>query len=125
MEEVSELGVFKGGSCAFFNALLRPRDHAAVDIAIEPWPALSELAADVKADGRVLEIEYGLDQTDKGRLSDLVTRLFTDGNGESILDLVVDDASHAGRGSRHSWTRAPGDALTSPPVIDFREALFR
>jgi len=94
IEGVLELGIFKGGSCAFFNALLRPRVHAAVDFATESWPALNELAADVTADGRVLELRYGLNQTDEAGLSALATRLFTEGNGQSILDLVVDDASH-------------------------------
>jgi hypothetical protein len=94
IEGMFELGIFQGGSCAFFNQLLQPRVHVAIDSWPESWPALPELAADVAADGRLLKFYHGVDQTNGAVLSGLVTRWLMDEERASILDLVVDDASH-------------------------------
>lgn len=85
---------FREGVALFFNQLLQPRVHVAVDSCHESWPALPELAADVAAAGRLLKFYHGVDQKNGVTLSDLVTRWLMDDERASILDLVVDDASH-------------------------------
>jgi hypothetical protein len=88
-----ELGVYKGGSCAFFSALLEPRIHVAVDLDPSPQPALEQLAADLASRGRVLSVYPGISQTDGFELNRLISEHFVGGETAS-LDFVVDDASH-------------------------------
>jgi predicted O-methyltransferase YrrM len=87
-----ELGVYKGGSCAFFSALLEPRIHVAVDLDPSPQPALEQLAADLASRGRLLSVYTGMSQADGFELNRLISEHFA-GEGAS-LDFVVDDASH-------------------------------
>lgn len=89
-----ELGIFKGGSCVFFDHLLSPEVHVALDRTPEPWPALDEIAEDCAAQGRSLKLCYGIDQSDTVALTNLVSHNFQGRRGAPPLDLVVDDASH-------------------------------
>ncbi len=92
-----EVGVFKGGSTAFLNELLRPDVQLAVELATEPLTALERFAKE-RAHGR-LEIAYGIDQADELRLAGLLA----DTLGDRPLDLIVDDASHFYRETRSTF----------------------
>ncbi len=91
-----EVGVFKGGSTAFLNELLRPEVQVAVELATEPLTALERFAK--RASGR-LEIFYGVDQADELKLVELLDATL----GDRQLDVVVDDASHFYRETRATF----------------------
>jgi hypothetical protein len=87
---ILELGIMRGGSCAFFNTLLRPQYHLAIDI-LEWESSLGRLSELVSADGRVFVSQYGVDQTD----TDTIARLFSEMSAaDPVFDVILDDASH-------------------------------
>ena len=86
---VVELGIYQGGSTAFFAALTKPRRMVAIELEENPAPALQQYIADKGLDG-VVSAHYGVDQGDAAAVSRIVETAF---GGEEI-DLVVDDASH-------------------------------
>ena len=87
---VIELGIDQGASTAMFAMLLRPRRMAAFDIAPGPIDALQALLEDRELAERIT-VHWGVDQSDTAALSALIDKDF----GDSPLDLIVDDASHA------------------------------
>lgn len=92
-DDVLELGVMKGGSCAFFEALLRPKNHLAIDVYQFQGDGLSELRDAVAKSDRAFQIDYETDQTNIERIKDL-WRSMT-GKDSVAFDLIVDDASHS------------------------------
>ncbi len=87
---VLELGIMRGGSCAFFNTLLRPQYHLAIDIC-EQESGLGHLAELVSSDGRIFVSRYEVDQTDTGTIA----RLFSEmSSADPVFDVIIDDASH-------------------------------
>ena len=86
---IVELGIAQGGSAAFFAHLLSPCSLLVVDIAEEPVAALAEFIA-TRGYSDTVHAEYGVDQSDRGKLATLLARDL----GTGPLDLVVDDASH-------------------------------
>jgi SAM-dependent methyltransferase len=86
-ERVFELGLWKGGSMAFWAEAFGPSRLVGVDQAREsPSPAFDRYLAQ-RADR--LRVYWGVDQGDPARLSALVETEF-----DGPLDLVIDDASH-------------------------------
>jgi predicted O-methyltransferase YrrM len=83
-----EAGIFKGGSTAFFTALLEPRQLIAIELEaarigpLDRWLQASEAADRVS-------LHYGFDQADRAALDRLLDVELT-----APLDVVVDDASH-------------------------------
>ncbi len=66
-ENVLELGVMRGGSCAFFNTLLRPRNHLAIDL-VARHTGLDELVRNAAQEGRKLLTAFGVYQDDVERI---------------------------------------------------------
>ena len=86
---VLEVGIFKGGSVAFFEELWHPQRLVAVDIVAAPIPALTEYVRRIHGAERVRAV-YGVDQSDRQAMLRAVDEHFS---GEPI-DLIVDDGCH-------------------------------
>jgi hypothetical protein len=96
-----ELGIFDGGSTVFWNELLRPRKHVAVDILERTdSPYFRRYVSARGLEGRIKTC-WGINQADKGRLRAVVGREL-----DGRLDMVIDDASHL-----YEPTRASFEAL--------------
>jgi SAM-dependent methyltransferase len=93
IQNIVDLGIFKGGSAVLFHLLFRPRRLAAVDLSTTRVAALDAYIKEHHAEDSLLPF-YGYDQADGRRLQQLI---------ESPLDLVVDDASHSYGPSRASF----------------------
>jgi hypothetical protein len=95
---VLEIGIFKGGSVALFDRLLKPRRMVAIDISKSPVAALNEYIARERAEAR-LKPYYGVDQTDADRLRAIILEEFQ-GDG---IDLAIDDGCHLLHETRASF----------------------
>jgi predicted O-methyltransferase YrrM len=93
IQNIVDLGIFKGGSAVLFHLLYRPRKLLAVDITTKRVAALDAYIQEHGAAESLIPC-YGYDQADGPRLQSLV---------EDPLDLVVDDASHALAATRASF----------------------
>jgi cephalosporin hydroxylase len=131
-ETIVELGIYQGGSTAFFYEAFRPSLLVAFELG-RPAPALERFVTSRGLE-EVVRLHYGVDQGDTGRLlhllrSDLVGR---------VVDLVVDDASHFYTPTRASfeaifplvrpgglyiiedwnWVHYPRDFFSRPNVVE-------
>jgi hypothetical protein len=88
-KRILELGIYQGGSAAFFTLLCQPQRLVAVDIKVDPTVGLERFIDERGLRDR-LSTHYSFDQADGPRLHRLVAAEF----GGEPLDLVVDDASH-------------------------------
>jgi len=95
---VFEIGIAEGGSTAWMALELAPATLIAVDIATEHANGLDELI-DARDLGAVIRPHWGVDQSDRARLHEIV-RAELDGE---LLDVVIDDASHLLEPSRASF----------------------
>jgi len=86
---IVELGIALGGSTALIALLAQPQKLVSFELAKDRITALDELAV-AKGIQELLRPHYGVDQSDRARLAELVDAEF----GDTPLDLVVDDASH-------------------------------
>jgi len=84
-----EVGIFKGGSVAFFEELWHPKRLLAVDLQPTPVDALDEYVRQVDGTDRVRST-YGTDQADAAAMRRAITEQFS----AEPIDLVVDDACH-------------------------------
>jgi predicted O-methyltransferase YrrM len=86
---IMEVGIAHGGSAALMAQVAKPDRLVAVDLAPTPVP---NLEAFIERHGVADSVRpyYGVDQSDRERLQEIVAADF----GEEPLDLVVDDASH-------------------------------
>jgi len=99
VERVFELGLWKGGSMAFWAEAFRPTRLVGVDQSRESRsPAFDRYLAE-RPDR--LRVHWGVDQGDPERLAALVASEF-----DGPLDLVIDDASHL-----YSLTRSSLETL--------------
>jgi SAM-dependent methyltransferase len=103
VDNIIDLGIFKGGSVALFQQLFSPRRLVGVDLSEERVPALDGFIAQHALDD-VVHLHYGVSQDDVERL----TRIVHDEFGDQPLDLVIDDCSH-----RYHETKASFDLLFS------------
>jgi predicted O-methyltransferase YrrM len=94
---IVELGIYAGGSTALLAQLAAPEKLVAIDIR-SGCPAL-ERFVDVHGLTATVVPYYGVDQSDVGRLREIVATEF---RGEP-LDLVIDDASHFHRHTKASF----------------------
>ena len=94
-DRILELGIMKGGSCVFFNELLKPSLHVAVELEKALPRSLSAYVEVVARDKRRLLPVMGVSQADIGAIKAVI--------GEEPLDFVVDDASHDYALSRASF----------------------
>ena len=97
IDNVFELGIFRGGSTIFFDRLLRPKRMAAIEID-GPVAMLEEWIDRERARDRISTF-YGTDQADAAALRNIYASVF----GEEPLDLVLDDASHLLEETRASF----------------------
>lgn len=86
---VVELGIMEGGSTALAALAGAPRKLVALELESERVGALDELIEREGLGDRVRPY-YGVDQSDRARLGEIVAGEF----GDERLDLVIDDASH-------------------------------
>jgi predicted O-methyltransferase YrrM len=84
-----EIGIFKGGSIALYEALLSPKKLVGIELKPERVTALDEYLARRSASDRV-RLYYGTDQADAQALGSIARENF----GDEPLDLVIDDGSH-------------------------------
>jgi len=88
-EHILEIGIYDGGSVAFWFENFQPRKHVAIDLERKDdseyfkWYVASRGLQDR------LKTYWGVDQADGERLREIVHREFS-----GPLDLIVDDASH-------------------------------
>jgi SAM-dependent methyltransferase len=88
-QRILELGIWEGGSLAFWFEYFRPAKHVAVDILpAEDLPALQQYMAGSDRRDRIATY-WSVDQADAETLRGIVDREF-----DGPLDLVIDDASH-------------------------------
>ncbi|MES1991595.1 MAG: class I SAM-dependent methyltransferase [Pseudomonadota bacterium] len=86
---IFELGIFRGGSTAFFNELLRPKKLIAVDFMQKANTAFTAYL-ESSPNGQNVRPYFQVDQADTKKLNDIYAAELGDGP----LDLVIDDASH-------------------------------
>lgn len=86
---IFELGIWRGGSCVFFQRLAHAKKLVAIELSEERVSALDEYIR-INSLEEVLKPFYGVNQTDRARLQEIVNTEFEDRS----LDLVIDDASH-------------------------------
>jgi predicted O-methyltransferase YrrM len=86
---IVELGIAAGGSTAFLALLAQPRRLVACELESKRVAALDELIA-AEDLGEVVHPYFGVDQSDRARLTAILDDEFDD----EPLDLVIDDASH-------------------------------
>lgn len=98
---VVEIGLFLGGSTAYFAATMAPRRLVGFELAAERVALLDDHLAATGLTGSV-RLHYGVDQSDGDVLVDAV-RDHLEGDP---IDLVIDDASH-----RYAPTVASFEAL--------------
>jgi SAM-dependent methyltransferase len=88
-ETIFELGIWDGGSVAFWSEQFHPKKHVAVDIMKKKEsPYLQRYIATRGLEG-ALRTFWEVDQKDGGALRRIVHSELPDG-----IDLVIDDASH-------------------------------
>lgn len=86
-ENILELGMWDGGSLAFWFEQCKPRKIVGIDLKKrDDSPSFQKFAAD-KSD--LIKTYWGINQGDSERLREIVRVEFS-----APLDLVVDDASH-------------------------------
>lgn len=85
-----ELGIAEGGSTALLALWAQPARLVAVDLERSPLAALDEFVVQRGLTDVVLP-RYGVDQSDRARLQELVA---ADLGGGRPVDVVVDDCSH-------------------------------
>lgn len=88
-EHVLELGMFDGGSVAFWHEVFRPEKHVAVDLLDRNDSAYFQQYVQRQGLAERIKTFWNTDQADKARLLDLVKSEL-----DGTLDLVIDDASH-------------------------------
>ena len=97
IDTMLELGIWRGGSVAYFAELLKPRRLVAIEIGI-PAAKLERWIDERGARGRI-RTYYGTDQADGDRLR----RICREAILPDPLDLIVDDASHELERTRASF----------------------
>lgn len=87
IERVFELGLWKGGSMAFWAEAFRPTRLVGIDQSRESPSAAFDRYVAERADR--LRVHWGVDQGNPKQLEELLATEF-----DGPLDLVIDDASH-------------------------------
>ena len=90
VENIVELGIYKGGSIAMYEELFSPKRLIGIDIQRERVVALDEYLERRGAQDRV-RLHYGTAQGDLEAIRKIFSDDLADGR---CLDVVIDDASH-------------------------------
>jgi SAM-dependent methyltransferase len=88
-ENFVELGIASGGSLALTTLVAPPGKLVAVDLKPKRVDPLDQLIAERGLGDRV-RLHYGVDQSDRERLTSILDQEF----GDEPLGIVIDDASH-------------------------------
>jgi hypothetical protein len=86
---VFELGIWDGGSTAFWFEIFAPQKYVAIDIAQREDSDYFRQYVKSRGLEQRLKTFWGIDQSDADRLREMVITEF-----QAPLDLVIDDASH-------------------------------
>jgi len=89
VENIVDLGIYKGGSIALFQELFSPERIVGIDWSSERVGTLDRFIARHSLSDKV-RLYYDTSQGDQDRLSWIVRENF----GDQPLDLVIDDCSH-------------------------------
>jgi cephalosporin hydroxylase len=95
---VIELGIFDGGSTAFWYEMFRPQKHVALDIQDQTDPPYFRRYIESRGLTDRIKTYWKTDQTDITQLRTIVETEF-----DGPPDLVIDDASHLYRQTRASF----------------------
>jgi hypothetical protein len=96
-----DIGIWQGGSVAFFDLLLQPQKLVALELRQTPIEALTQYV-DQYGRNEALRIHYGVNQADTANLRRIIDAEF----GDSPIDVVIDDASH-----QYEQTKASFDVI--------------
>jgi hypothetical protein len=97
-DNICELGIWDGGSIAFWYEYFHPEKHVGIDLAQRGDSDYFRRYISTKGLQDVIRTYWGVDQADTVSLRDIVAREF-----EGPLDLVLDDASHLYRPTKTSF----------------------
>lgn len=89
VDRLFELGIWDGGSIAFWNETLRPVRHVAIDIADKADSDYFKRYVEKKYLSDRIDVHWNTNQADKDTLNRIVCETF-----DGPLDVVIDDASH-------------------------------
>ena|SRR2546422_5124108 len=95
---VMELGIFDGGSTAFWFELFNPEKHVALDIQDQMDTRYFHRYIDSRGIGERVQTYWRTDQADKTALRNIFEKEF-----DGPLDFVIDDASHMYNETRASF----------------------
>jgi hypothetical protein len=95
---IVELGIYGGGSTALLALLAEPQKLVALELEATPPTGLAEFIEQHELTDVVVPC-YGVDQSDRTRVRDIVAEEL----GDEPLDLVIDDASHMLEETRASF----------------------
>lgn len=87
-KNVLELGIWDGGSAAFWTETLKLKKYSAIDISDRGDSTYYKSWSESRSKGRT-KTHWGVDQTDRAALGSVVTKDSLD-----PIDLVLDDCSH-------------------------------
>jgi len=85
-----ELGMWDGGSLAFWHEILKPKKSIGVDIQNRDDSSYFKQYVESRQLHDSIKAYWGVDQADPQRLREIVQQEF----GTAPLDLIIDDASH-------------------------------
>jgi SAM-dependent methyltransferase len=98
VDNIVELGIFKGGSTVLYRELYHPKRLVAIELSRQRVAPLDDYI-DRHSLQDVVHLHYGTRQGDGERLTSIVQEEF----GGNDLDLVVDDCSHRYEQSKTSF----------------------
>lgn len=88
-KNVLELGMWDGGSAAFWNEILKPNKLVGVDLLDTGGGSYFNKYLDSKKSKKIIPY-WSTDQGDRSKITDIIKSNF----GDEPIDLVFDDASH-------------------------------
>lgn len=97
-KNIFELGIWDGGSVAFWFELFHPQKHVAVDFSRREDGRYFRRYVDRRKLAERVSTYWGVDQADGERLKQIAASEFA-----GPLDLVIDDASHQYRATKSSF----------------------
>jgi len=89
IRHIFDLGIYKGGSVMFYYKFFNPKKLVAIELNTKPVTALEDYIREHQLND-VIRTYYGVDQSDKNTLHEIVRNEMC---GQP-LDMIVDDASH-------------------------------
>ncbi|HUY66432.1 MAG TPA: class I SAM-dependent methyltransferase [Acidimicrobiales bacterium] len=89
VENIVDLGIFKGGSIAFYHQLFLPRRIVGIELHKDRVAGLDDFISRHSL-GDSVHLHYGTNQSDRRAIAKILRKEF----GDQPLDLVIDDCSH-------------------------------